>query len=225
MVDCLEICRASQAHCHCKICCAFNHIRKTQDEATLWSRIVYHLQGYTQYRAIQLATTKGIVETPFLYNDISVQGYTVPCRSACEKLYTYIPIHSYMLYPYTNILGITVYANTLYRYVQTTHLYSVYPYTHYNAIQRISVYCVSANTRYTPIRRRCVYAYKLILCHDVQGCHRYMAIQKVQTRNQYSVLCLHNRINGATVRRVLQTAGWVQSESGPVSSHTWQCTW
>ena len=43
MVDCLEICRASQTHCHCTICCAFNHIRKTQDEATLWSRIVYPL--------------------------------------------------------------------------------------------------------------------------------------------------------------------------------------
>ena len=100
MVDCLEICCASQAHCHCMICCAFNHIRKMQDEATLGVGL------YITYRTILNIG---------LYN-------------------TYILIHSYMLYPYTNILGITVYANTLYRYVQTTHLYSVYPYTHYNAI-------------------------------------------------------------------------------------------
>ena len=35
--------------------------------------------------------------------------------------------------------------------------------------------------------------------------------KKMQTRNQHSVRCLHKRINGVTVRRVLQTADGVQS--------------
>lgn len=41
MVGRLEICRASQVHWLCMICCAFNHIRK--DGTTHLSRIVYHL--------------------------------------------------------------------------------------------------------------------------------------------------------------------------------------
>ena len=81
MVDRMENCRASQAPCHFMICCAFNHIRKTQDEATLWSRIVYHLKCYTQYRVIQQATTKGIVEVPFLYNCISYIGIYITMPS------------------------------------------------------------------------------------------------------------------------------------------------
>ena len=72
-----------------------------------------------------------------------------------------------MLYPYTDVLDITVYANTPYRCVQTIYLYSVYPYTHYNAIRIVSIYKVSANTGYTPIRRGCEYAYKPILFHGV----------------------------------------------------------
>lgn len=46
MVDCLEICRASQAQCHCMICCAFNHIRKMPGIATLSFGL------YITYRAI-----------------------------------------------------------------------------------------------------------------------------------------------------------------------------
>ena len=228
MVGCLEICCASQAHCHCTICCAFNHIRKMQDEATLGVGLYITYRAILNIGSYNRLLQKGLLKHRFLYNDISVQGYTVPCRSAGEKLYTYItyiPIHSYMLYPYTDILAITVYANIPYRREQTIHLYSVYPYTHYNAIRRVSLHSVSISKGYTPIRRGCVYAYKLILFHGVQGCHRYMAIQKVQTGNQYSVLCLHNRINGATVRRVLQTVDQVQPESGPVSSRIQQCTW
>ena len=72
-----------------------------------------------------------------------------------------------MLYPYTGILGVTVYANIPYRCVQSIHLYSVYPYTHYNAIRRVSLYSVSISKEYPPIRCGCVYAYKLILFHDV----------------------------------------------------------
>ena len=50
-----------------------------------------------------------------------------------------------MLYPYTGILGVTVYANIPYRCVLSIHLYSVYPYTHYNAIRRVSLYSVSVS--------------------------------------------------------------------------------
>ena len=114
IVKCLEICRAFPAHWHNKICCAFNHICKTHVETTHLSRIVYHLQDYTQYRVIQQVSTKGIVETQLQYNDIFVQDYTLPCRHAVEKLYTYIPMHSYMLYPYTDVLDITLYRYTCY---------------------------------------------------------------------------------------------------------------
>ena len=72
-----------------------------------------------------------------------------------------------MLYPYTGILGVIVYANIPYRFVQSKHLYSVYPNTHFNVIRRVSLYWVSANTQYSPIRRGCVYAYKLILFHGL----------------------------------------------------------
>ena len=130
MVDCLEICRASQAHFHCMICCALNHIRKMQDGATLWSGL------YITYRAIpniglyNWLLQRGLLKLRFciivyLYRDIHYHAI-----APGVKQYTYLLIHSYMLYPYTDILGITVYANIHHRCVQTIHLYSVYPYTH-----------------------------------------------------------------------------------------------
>ena len=49
--------------------------------------------------------------------------------------------------------------------------------------------------------------------------------KKMQTRNQHSVQCLHKRRNRVTVRRVLQTTDWVQSELGHASFRICKCTW
>ena len=111
---------------------------------------------YITYRAIHNIGSyywllqKGLLNprfciTVYLIRDIHYHAY-----ESAVKLYTYIPIHPYMLYPYRDKHGITVYTNMPYRCVHTIHLYSV-----------------SANTGYTPIRCGCVYAYRLILFHGV----------------------------------------------------------
>ena len=169
MHDGQENCRASQARCHCMICCAFYHIRKTQFETTLLSRL------YITYRAIlniwlyNWRLQKELLKLLFciivyLYRDIH-----------CKAI---VQVKNCTLYPYTFIHAITLYRYIWYNHIcqyplqvctndTSIRLYSVYPYTHYNAIRRVTLYSVSANTGYTPIRRGCVYAHKLILFHGV----------------------------------------------------------
>jgi len=95
------------------------------------------------------------------------------------------PIRLYKLYTYTQ-----------YILIHAITLYGKLAYTWYMLILDIPLYVVDVHMT-TGLYSSIVYRYTIVI----------WLYKKMQTRNQHSVRCLHNRINGATVRRVLQTAG------------------
>ena len=147
MVGLLEICCASQAHCHCKICCAFTTSVKRKMEPPFCFRL------YIIYRAIHNIglynwhLQKGIAEVPLMYNCISIYGYTLQSRRArCKAIH---------LYPCTFIHAITLYIYTwykLYMPISTISVYKLYTYTLYILIHTITLYGEYTYTRYLLIQ-------------------------------------------------------------------------
>ena len=118
MVDCQGICCASQAHCHYKICCAFNHICKTHVEAIHLSRIVItyrtilNIGLYNRYLQRELLKLSYSI-TIYLYRTIHYHAVMLlkNCTPISLCIHTcYIPIQMYL--PYTGILAITLYRYT-----------------------------------------------------------------------------------------------------------------
>ena len=105
MVDCQGICCASQAHCHYKICCAFNHICKTHVEAIHLSRIVItyrtilNIGLYNRYLQRELLKLSYSI-TIYLYRTIHYHAVMLlkNCTPISLCIHTcYIPIQMYLL--------------------------------------------------------------------------------------------------------------------------------
>ena len=101
MVGRLEICRAFQAHCHCTICCALKHIRKTQDEATLGVGLYITYRDILNIGSYNWQLQEGLLKHRF--------GITI---------YLYRAIQYHAVLPVKNCTPISLYLHTCYNPIQ-----------------------------------------------------------------------------------------------------------